>query len=83
MSLATDRRDAKILNPLSQAVSALGSLAVTDAIKRSGSDSNTASEMASLIGRRRIGPVVKIPLSRDEAGTGPARSDLLDKSHTR
>jgi len=48
-----------IVNPLSQAVSALGSLALVDAVKKSGSDVITEMKLASLIGRHRIDPVIK------------------------
>ena len=48
-----------ILNPISQAMSALGSLALIDAIKRSGSDFITETKLANLIGRHRIDPVLK------------------------
>ena len=48
-----------IVNPISQAVSALGSLAVIDAIKKSGSDFITETKLASLIGRHRIDPVIE------------------------
>ena len=48
-----------IVNPISQAVSALGSLALIDAIKKSGSDFITETKLASLIGRHRIDPVIK------------------------
>ena len=48
-----------IVNPLSQALSALGSLALVDAIKKSGSDIITEMKLASLIGRHRIDDVIK------------------------
>ena len=48
-----------IVNPISQAMSALGSLAVMDAIKKSGSDFITETKLANLIGRNRIDPVIK------------------------
>lgn len=48
-----------IVNPISQAMSALGSLAVIDAIKKSGSDFITETKLASLIGRHRIDPIIK------------------------
>lgn len=48
-----------IVNPLSQAMSALGSLAVMDAIKKAGSDFITETKLASLLGRHRIDPVIK------------------------
>ncbi|KAF6225878.1 hypothetical protein HO133_009880 [Letharia lupina] len=48
-----------IVNPISQALSALGSLALVDAIKKSGSDFITEIKLANLIGRHRIDPVIK------------------------
>ena len=48
-----------LVNPISQAMSALGSLAVIDAIKKSGSDFITETKLANLIGRHRIDPVIK------------------------
>ncbi len=48
-----------IINPISQAMSAVGSLALIDAIKKSGSDFITETKLASLIGRHRIDPVIK------------------------
>ena len=48
-----------VLNPFSQAVSALGSLALVDAIKKSGSDVITEIKLASLIGRHRIDPIIE------------------------
>ena len=39
-----------IVNPLGQALSKLGSLALVDAIKRSGSDVITEIKLASLLG---------------------------------
>ena len=48
-----------IVNSLSQAVGALGSLAVVDAVKKAGSDVLTEMKLASLIGRHRIDEVVK------------------------
>lgn len=48
-----------IVSPISQAVSALGSLALIDAIKKAGSDFITETKLASLIGRHRIDPVIK------------------------
>ena len=47
-----------IVNPLTQAISALGSLALVDAIKKSGSDVITEMRLASLIGRHRIDEVI-------------------------
>ncbi len=48
-----------IINPISQAMSAVGSLALVDAIKKSGSDFITETKLASLIGRHRIDPVIE------------------------
>ena len=48
-----------IVNPISQAVSALGSLALVDAIRKSGSDAITETKFASLIGRHRVDPIMK------------------------
>ena len=48
-----------IVNPITQAMTALGSLAMIDAIKKSGSDFITETKLASLIGRHRIDPVIK------------------------
>ena len=48
-----------IVNPISQAISALGSLALMDAINKSGSDALTELKLASLIGKHRIDPVIK------------------------
>ena len=48
-----------IVNPITQAMSALGSLVLIDAIKKSGSDFITETKLASLIGRHRIDPVIK------------------------
>lgn len=48
-----------IVNPISQAMSALGSLAVMDVIKKSGSDFVTETKLANLIGRHRIDPVIE------------------------
>ena len=47
-----------IVNPISQAMSALGSLAVMDAIKKSGSDFITETKLANLIGRHRIDSII-------------------------
>ena len=47
-----------VFNPISQAISALGSLAIVDAIKKSGSDVVTELKLASLIGRHRIDPII-------------------------
>ena len=48
-----------IVNPIGQAISALGSLALIDAIKKTGSDFITELKLASLIGRLRIDPVIE------------------------
>ncbi|KAL8821820.1 MAG: hypothetical protein Q9191_007237 [Dirinaria sp. TL-2023a] len=48
-----------ILNPLSQAVTTLGSLALVDAIKSAGSDALTELKLASLIGRHHIDNVIE------------------------
>ena len=48
-----------IVNPLSQAISAIGSLTLVDANKKAGSDAITEMRMASLIGRHRIDEVIK------------------------
>ena len=48
-----------IVNPLSQVVSALGSLRLIDAIKKSGSDAITETRLAALLGRHRIDEVIK------------------------
>ena len=48
-----------IVNPLSQAISTVGSLAVIDAVKKAGSDTITELKLASLIGRHRIDVVMK------------------------
>lgn len=47
-----------IVNPLAQAVSTVGSLALVDAIRKSGSDAITEIKLASLIGRHRIDDVI-------------------------
>ena len=49
-----------IINPISQAVSAVGSLALIDAIHKSGSDIVTEMRLASFIGRHLIDPVMKL-----------------------
>ena len=48
-----------IVNPVSQAISALGSLALVDAIKKAGSDVITEMKLASLIGRNRIDKAIE------------------------
>ena len=48
-----------IVNPLSQAIGALGSLALVSAIQKAGSDVITEIKLASLIGRHRIDEVIK------------------------
>ena len=47
------------MNPLSSALSKWGSLALADAIKRSGSDVITEMKLASLLGRHCIDPVME------------------------
>ncbi|MCJ1376114.1 hypothetical protein MMC20_007354 [Loxospora ochrophaea] len=49
----------RIVDPLGAALSKFGSLALADAIKRSGSDVLTELKLASLIGRHRIDPVIE------------------------
>lgn len=49
-----------VLNPLTSAVSALGSLALVKAIKRAGSDALTELELASFLGRNRIDPRIQL-----------------------
>ena len=49
-----------IVNPISQAVSAVGSLALVDAIRKSGSDAITEMKLASFIGRHIIDPAMKL-----------------------
>ncbi|KAL2038949.1 hypothetical protein N7G274_008289 [Stereocaulon virgatum] len=51
-----------IVNPVSQAVSALGSLALVDAIRKSGSNAITETKLASWIGRHRVDPIIKTHL---------------------
>lgn len=48
------------LNPLGQAVSALKSLGLIEAIKKSGSDAITEVRLASIIGRHRIDEAIEI-----------------------
>lgn len=48
-----------IFNPLTQAVSALGSLALIDAIKKGGSDALTELKLASILGRNAIDPIIE------------------------
>ena len=48
-----------IVSPIGQAISAFGSLALIDAIKKTGSDLITELKLASLIGRLRIDPVIE------------------------
>lgn len=48
-----------IFNPLAQAVSALGSLALIDAIKKGGSDALTELKLAAILGRNRIDSVIE------------------------
>ena len=49
-----------IVNPISQAVSAVGSLALINAIRKSGSDTITEMKLASFIGRHIIDPAMKL-----------------------
>ena len=49
-----------IVNPISQAVSAVGSLALIDAIRKSGSDAITEMKLASFLGRNIIDPAMKL-----------------------
>ena len=49
-----------IVNPISQAVSAVGSLALIDAIRKSGSDTITEMKLASFLGRNIIDPAMKL-----------------------
>ena len=49
-----------MLNPLTSAASALGSLALVKAIKRAGSDALTELELASFLGRNRIDPSIQL-----------------------
>ncbi len=48
-----------VFNPISQAVSALGLLALVDALKRSGSDIVSEMKLAGIIGRHQIDPIIK------------------------
>ena len=59
-----------VVNPISQAMSAVGSLALIDAIKRSGSDFITETKLASLLGRHRIDPVIKFHFQEMVAKSG-------------
>ena len=49
-----------IFNPINQAVSALGSFVLVDAIKKAGSDAMTEVKLASLIGRHKIDPIIDV-----------------------
>ena len=49
-----------IINPIGKAVSTLGSLALVDAIKKSGSDCLTEMKMASFLGRHRVDPIIEV-----------------------
>ena len=49
-----------IFNPLAQAVTALGSLALVDAIKKGGSDALTELKMASILGRNKIDSAIEV-----------------------
>lgn len=48
-----------IVNPIGKALTKLGSLALMDAIQKSGSDFITEVKLANLIGRHRIDPVIE------------------------
>ena len=48
------------VNPISQVVSAVGSLALIDSIRKSGSDTITEMKLASFIGRHLIDPAMKL-----------------------
>lgn len=48
-----------IVNPLTSALSKWSSLALANAVKRSGSDVITEMKLASLLGRHRIDPVME------------------------
>jgi hypothetical protein len=49
-----------IVSPFTHALSALGSLAIADAIKRSGFDVITEMKLTSLLRRHRIDPIIKL-----------------------
>ncbi len=49
-----------VLNPLTSAISAFGSLALIKAIKSGGSDALTELELASFLGRNRIDPTMEL-----------------------
>ena len=59
-----------VLNPLGQAVSALKSLGLLEAIKKSGSDAITELRLASFIGRHRIDEAMKIHFREAVAQSG-------------
>ena len=48
-----------VFNPISQAASSLGRVALVDTIRKSGSDALTEVKLASLIGRHRVDPIIK------------------------
>ncbi|KAL8789352.1 MAG: hypothetical protein Q9195_006879 [Heterodermia aff. obscurata] len=58
------------LNPLGQAVSALKSLGLIEAIRKSGSDAITELRLASFIGRHRIDEAMKIHFREAVAKSG-------------
>ena len=58
------------LNPLGQALSALNSLGLIEAIKKSGSDAITEVRLASFIGRHRIDEAIKIHFREAVAKSG-------------
>ncbi len=49
-----------VLNPLTSAISAFGSLALIKAVKSGGSDALTELELASFLGRNRIDPSMEL-----------------------
>ena len=48
-----------ILNPATQAVSAISSIAIVDAVRKAGSDVLTEVKLASFLGKNRIDPIVE------------------------
>ncbi|KAL8709905.1 MAG: hypothetical protein Q9220_005355 [cf. Caloplaca sp. 1 TL-2023] len=61
-----------ILNPLTSVVSALGSIALAQAIKKGGSDALTEIVLASVLGRNRIDPGMEKPFRQIVAKSGQA-----------
>ena len=49
-----------ILNPLTQAVSAISSIAIVDAVRKAGSDVLTEVKLASLLGKNRIDSILEV-----------------------